>query len=85
MIVADLFAGVGGLSQGFVQEQFTVKFAIESDRAIAKAYIKNHDTVTMINSDIAMVDVKELWEKFGYVDVIVGGPPCQKQHGSSGL
>ena len=77
MIVADLFAGVGGLSQGFVQEQFTVKFAIESDRAIAKAYIKNHDTVTMINSDIAMVDVKELWEKFGYVDVIVGGPPCQ--------
>ena len=41
MKVADLFAGVGGLSLGFEQAGFDVAFAVEFDKDIAEAYEKN--------------------------------------------
>ena len=77
MKVADLFAGVGGLSLGFKQAGFDVTFAVEFDKDIASAYEKNHIGTTMYNSDISKLDPKELLKKHGKVDVIVGGPPCQ--------
>ena len=40
MKVADLFAGVGGLSLGFEQAGFEVPFAVEFDKDIADAYCK---------------------------------------------
>lgn len=77
MKVADLFAGVGGLSLGFEQAGFDVAFAVEFDKDIASAYEKNHVGTTMYNADIAKLDANELLVKHGKVDVIVGGPPCQ--------
>ena len=38
MIVGDLFAGVGGMSEGFRQAGFEIAFAVEFDKDIAKAY-----------------------------------------------
>ena len=35
MIAADLFSGVGGLSQGFISAGFEIAFAIEFDKEIA--------------------------------------------------
>lgn len=40
--VADLFAGVGGLSQGFISKGFEIEFAIEYDKDIANSYQLNH-------------------------------------------
>jgi len=77
MKVADLFAGVGGLSLGFEQAGFEVPFAVEFDKDIAVAYEKNHAGTTMYNSDISVLDPHELLKRHGCVDVIVGGPPCQ--------
>ena len=77
MKVADLFAGVGGLSLGFEQAGFEVPFAVEFDKDIAAAYEKNHAGTTMYNSDISILDPHELLKRHGRVDVIVGGPPCQ--------
>lgn len=77
MKVADLFAGVGGLSLGFEQAGFDVSFAVEFDKSIADAYEKNHTGTTMYNADISTLDPNELLKKHGRVDVIVGGPPCQ--------
>ena len=34
--VADLFSGVGGLSQGFIKDGFDIELAIEYDSSIAK-------------------------------------------------
>ena len=43
MIIGDLFAGVGGMSQGFrMAGDFSVAFAVEFDKDIAKSYQMNH-------------------------------------------
>lgn len=45
MKVGDLFAGVGGMSQGFkMAEDFEIAFAVEFDKDIAAAYQKNHNS-----------------------------------------
>lgn len=77
MIAADLFSGVGGLSQGFISAGFEIAFAIEFDEEIADAYARNHPDTEMINEDICGVDIDDLKKRHSNVDLIMGGPPCQ--------
>lgn len=80
--VIDLFAGVGGLSYGFDNDDnFEVVAANEILESMAKAYSLNHPTVKMYNKDIkdfSMDDLrKDLGINDGDIDVVIGGPPCQ--------
>lgn len=75
--IADLFAGVGGLSQGFISKGFEVEFAIEYDKDIAKSYQLNHPKTKVYDKDISIIDLNELKNNHQNIDVIVGGPPCQ--------
>ncbi|MCX2718758.1 DNA cytosine methyltransferase [Lentiprolixibacter aurantiacus] len=75
--VADLFSGVGGLSQGFISKGFEVAFAIEYDKEISKSYELNHPNTSVINEDIREINLERLKDSYGKIDVIVGGPPCQ--------
>ena len=77
MIAADLFSGVGGLSQGFISAGFEIAFAIEFDKEIADAYAKNHPGTEMINENICTIDVESVKERHPHIDLIMGGPPCQ--------
>ena len=77
MIVGDLFAGVGGMSQGFKMAGFDIAFAVEYDKDIAAAYKKNHEDTDVYAEDIAQIDVANLHKKHPTIDVIIGGPPCQ--------
>lgn len=77
MKVADLFAGVGGLSQGFLRAGFEVALAIECDKDIALSYKKNHPRTDVYASDICKLDFKEIHHKHPKIDVVIGGPPCQ--------
>ncbi len=76
--VIDLFAGVGGLSYGFMEAGFDVVLANEIDTAIAMSYSKNHPRTKMINEDITKLNIEEVFKPYqNNVEVIVGGPPCQ--------
>lgn len=77
MIAADLFSGVGGLSQGFISAGFEIAFAIEFDKEIADAYAKNHPGTEMINENICTINVESVKERHPHIDLIMGGPPCQ--------
>ena len=76
MNVIDLFAGIGGLSNGFRKAGFKIVLANEIDKDIAFSYSKNHQETLMINDDIKNIipAIKKLKEP---IDVIIGGPPCQ--------
>ncbi len=77
MRIIDLFAGVGGLSQGFAKAGFGVALAVEYDAEIAEAFKLNHPDVPVIVNDIRNVDFSSVYKQIGPVEGIVGGPPCQ--------
>jgi len=78
--IVDLFAGVGGLSYGFSQQdEFEIIMANEIEKDISKAYTLNHPDVNMINCDINELTEDVIKEAIGdnVIDIVVGGPPCQ--------
>lgn len=78
--VADLFAGVGGLSYGFsCLKEFEIIVANEIEKDISVAYKLNHPNVKMINCDICDLSEKVLKETLDKksIDIVIGGPPCQ--------
>lgn len=74
--VVDLFSGAGGLTQGFVEEEYEILFGVEHDKDAAKTYSANFNH-PMLNEDITKLNADELVLKYGKADVIIGGPPCQ--------
>jgi DNA (cytosine-5)-methyltransferase 1 len=70
--VADIFAGAGGLSLGFMDEGFDPLWAFEWNEDAALTYYHNHNGVT-VYPDVQAGDPVALTRP----DVLVGGPPCQ--------
>ena len=79
--VIDLFAGGGGLSEGFSRAGFKTLAAVEKDEMAARTYRLNHPGVPderVIEQDIRSLspgDLKRLAGKT--LDVLAGSPPCQ--------
>ena len=69
----DLFAGCGGMTQGFASEGFEPILAVEWDRAAAATYAANWGEDHVIPGDIAEVATEDIPR----ARVIIGGPPCQ--------
>ena len=73
----DLFAGAGGLSLGFKQtNKFEIKAAVEKNPNAQITYKKNFPGVDLYE-DITDVDFRGFNDKYGKIDVVIGGPPCQ--------
>lgn len=75
--VIDLFAGAGGLSLGFIQTgKFDVKIAAENNPDARETYILNHKGTELLD-DVCKIDYKDIICRYGCIDVVIGGPPCQ--------
>ncbi len=90
--VADLFAGAGGITEGFRRAGFTPVAAVESDSWAARTYAANFgnhilaspiESVRLARQDCSVlwtgddVDGKPLSLITPDIDVLVGGAPCQ--------
>lgn len=80
--VIDLFAGGGGLSEGFSRAGFKTLGVVEKDEMAARTYRLNHPGVPderVIEQDIREVPVDTLRGLVGDrpLDVLAGSPPCQ--------
>ncbi len=83
----DLFAGCGGLSEGFYRKGFKAlahveidKFACETLRERMRFYGYKHADTEVVETDITSDDIISQIDKAilgREVDVIIGGPPCQ--------
>ena len=83
----DLFAGCGGLSEGFYRQGFKAlahveidHWACESLRARMRYYGYRDFEKEVIENDITADDIIEKIDKSvkgRNVDIIIGGPPCQ--------
>lgn len=78
----DLFAGAGGLSNGFEQTgRFEVKVAVEINENARKTFKINHHNDVILHEDITKLQyADENGKKIGEfcdIDVVIGGPPCQ--------
>lgn len=79
--VVDLFAGGGGLSEGFSRAGFKTLAAVEKDEMAARTYRLNHPGVPedrVIEEDIRTLSAADLKRLAGKsLDVLSGAPPCQ--------
>lgn len=83
----DLFAGCGGLSEGFYMENFEALAHVEIDSVACKTlktrmdyYGYSDSASAVLEADITSPDMVSRIEKAvkgAEVDVIIGGPPCQ--------
>lgn len=79
-IIADFFAGAGGLSLGFIQNGFHVCFANDFEEVCVNTYRYNHPDVPTDN--VLQADIRKIVDNINDyikedVDIVVGGPPCQ--------
>ena len=82
-VAVDIFAGAGGLAEGFLAAGIDVAVAVEHHPHAALTNAFNHSDCSVICGDIAKVDSgvirAEVRKRTGKsrVDIVAGGPPCQ--------
>lgn len=76
--IVDLFAGAGGLSEGFRQAGYSVLAGTDVDPDACATFALNFPEADTIWGDIRTPEVEErILDAARKADVVVGGPPCQ--------
>ncbi len=77
----DLFAGAGGITEGFRQAGAVCIYANDFNPYACETFRRNHPGVEMVCGSIQDLDAKAIRKllslKKGDLDILVGGPPCQ--------
>jgi DNA (cytosine-5)-methyltransferase 1 len=77
----DLFAGAGGMSEGFKQAGFSTLFANDHEKPAVATFRRNHVGAETSSDDIETLDADAIRCRLGLsvgdLDVLIGGPPCQ--------
>ncbi|MFW9888838.1 MAG: DNA (cytosine-5-)-methyltransferase [Candidatus Thorarchaeota archaeon] len=83
-LVADLFSGAGGLSEGLSQAGHSVVLATDFNAKMCNTHKHNHPDTTVVCSDLSKENrAKEVAEEIDVaakgknLRMIAGGPPCQ--------
>lgn len=79
MNVIDLFCGVGGLSHGFMQEDFNVLAGIDIDETCRFAFEENNKSEFIAKSitDISAEEINKIYGENSDLKILVGCAPCQ--------
>ena len=78
--VVACFAGCGGMGLGFRQAGFSVLGYVELNDAARRTFARNFPEATPLACDVRDVQdhhARNWRHRFGHVDVLCGGPPCQ--------
>jgi len=77
----ELFCGLGGLSQGFVQAGYQGLFATDIEQEQVETFSLNHPNTSVLVTDIRHLSSQDITAHSGIerdqLDVLLGGPPCQ--------
>ena len=77
----DIFAGAGGLSEGFRQAGFDILAANDFDEFAERTFRFNHPETVFLSGPIQKISAADLLAAAGIgkgeLDVLLGGPPCQ--------
>lgn len=77
----DLFAGAGGITEGFRKAGYQCVCANDFDEEAKHTFTFNHPQVPYLLKDIKKLSAQEVLDTAGVqpgdIDVITGGPPCQ--------
>jgi DNA (cytosine-5)-methyltransferase 1 len=76
--VIDIFCGAGGMTHGFVKENFRVIAGIDNDGSCAYAFERNN-SARFLKRDISQVDASEILGLYAdaEIKVLIGCAPCQ--------
>ncbi len=72
--VTDLFSGCGGLSQGFHENGFEIRYGVDIQEDFLKTFEHNFENSKTLKLDLS--DPNSL-DELEYTDVVLAGPPCQ--------
>lgn len=75
----DLFCGCGGLSLGFERAGFKILLGIDAWQDAVTTFNYNHRDSKGICADLSTLNPQDVEKDLNgnFVDVIIGGPPCQ--------
>ncbi len=76
--VVDLFCGIGGLTHGFIKENFIVSAGVDFDNSCCYAYETNNGS-KFVYKDVTNLTTEELNELYpnNLRKILVGCAPCQ--------
>lgn len=78
--VISLFSGCGGLDYGFAAAGFKLLGHVELEASANNIYKANFPKTELLGTDITQIsdhEIRQWKERFGSIDVFIGGPPCQ--------
>lgn len=77
----DLFAGAGGLAEGFLRAGFEIVSGVDSDADSRSTFMANFAQASFFEGDIQHIEGKHLLHDAGLergeLACLIGGPPCQ--------